>query len=138
MKRWQRTIPLIAFTGWQRLFGGLILLPLLFVSEGLPATLSPENLAGFLYLGAAVTLGGYLLWFWGIERLPAFGVASLVFISPAIAFILDYVFTGVSITGIQALGLCLIVVSVIGALRTIGRANQNRRFPISIEREMNR
>src|SRR5690606_28506190 len=36
IKRWQLQIPLLAFTGWQLLLGGLLLLPLMLWFEGPP------------------------------------------------------------------------------------------------------
>ena len=47
-KRWGRPTSLLAFTSWQLIAGGLFLLPLALMLEGVPQTISTANIAGFL------------------------------------------------------------------------------------------
>src|SRR2546425_2107257 len=70
-KRWGQPAPLLVFTGWQLVAGGLVLLPIALVTEGMPPTLSIKNVVGFSYLAIIGTGLAYALWFRGIERLRA-------------------------------------------------------------------
>ena len=51
-KRWGRPVPVLAFAGWQLTAGGVVLLPLVLAVEGLPPTLTQENVAGLVSLAA--------------------------------------------------------------------------------------
>ena len=48
--------------------GGLLLVPVALAAEGLPASLSPTEVAGYGYLSLVGTLLAYTIWFWGLER----------------------------------------------------------------------
>jgi probable blue pigment (indigoidine) exporter len=52
-KRWRRSAPLLVFTSWQLIAGGLMLLP--FAIEGAPPRLTTMNLLGFAWLGIVGT-----------------------------------------------------------------------------------
>ncbi len=54
-----------------------MLLPVALVAEGLPQELSSLNLAGFAFLSIVGALLAYVVWFRGIERLPALAVSFL-------------------------------------------------------------
>ncbi|MGP4111592.1 EamA family transporter [Streptomyces sp. 4N509B] len=110
-KRWGRPdgVGLLPFTGWQLLAGGLVSLPFTLVLEGLPATVTGENLLGFAYLtslGAAVS---YALWFRGVERLPALAVSFLALGSPVVATLLGLLLADETLSLPQVLGIVLIV-----------------------------
>ncbi|MGW5248786.1 EamA family transporter [Streptomyces sp. NPDC004129] len=119
-KRWGRPegVGLLAFTGWQLTAGGLLLLPLALAVEGLPPRPTGENLLGFGYLAVIGALVSYALWFRGIERLPAFTVSLLGFVSPVVATALGYVVLDQSLTLAQICG----VVLVFGAIRLAQRS----------------
>ena len=65
-KRWGRPVPLLAFTSWQLLAGGLVLLPVAVAVEGAPPHLTARNLVGFAWLASGGTAVAYALWFRGI------------------------------------------------------------------------
>jgi probable blue pigment (indigoidine) exporter len=93
-KRWGRPVPLLTFTAWQLVAGGLLLVPLAIAVEGAPPHFTGANLAGYLWLGTAGTGVAYALWFRGIERLPVSRVSLLGLLSPVVAtlsgwFVLD-------------------------------------------------
>ncbi|MFP5579462.1 MAG: EamA family transporter, partial [Acidimicrobiia bacterium] len=69
-KRWGRSLPVLAATGWQLVAGGLVLTPVMFALEGPPPALTAENVAGHLWLGLVGTALAYTLWFRGAESLP--------------------------------------------------------------------
>jgi len=111
-KRWKRPdgVSLLTLTGWQLTAGGLMLLGPAFAIEGVPARLSGENVLGYAYLGLIGALFAFMLWFRGLERLPATAVSFLSLTSPLVATILGWV----------ALGESLAVPQIIGALIVVG------------------
>jgi probable blue pigment (indigoidine) exporter len=123
-KRWGRPegVGLLAFTGWQLTAGGLLLLPMALIVEGPPPRPTGDNLLGFTYLAVIGALVSYALWFRGIERLPAFTMSLLGFVSPVVATALGYVVLGQSLTLVQVCGAVL----VIGAIRLAQRSAMPR------------
>jgi len=111
-KRWGRPVPLLAFTAWQLVAGGLVLAPLALALEGLPPTVTTVNLAGYLWLGSAGTAVAYSLWFRGIERLPVARVSLLGLLSPVVATTAGWLVLDQTLTPVQAAGAAL----VLGAL----------------------
>ena len=111
-KRWGRPVPLLAFTAWQLVAGGLVLAPLALALEGLPPTLTTSNLAGYLWLGSVGTAVAYSLWFRGIERLPVARVSLLGLLSPIVATTAGWIVLGQTLTPVQGVGAAL----VLGAL----------------------
>ncbi|GAA0814103.1 EamA family transporter [Spirilliplanes yamanashiensis] len=104
-KRWGRPAPLLTVTGWQLTAGGLVLLPLTLVAEGLPRMLTPTNLTGYAYLSLVGTALAYTLWFRGLERLPAASVSLLGLLSPLVATVIGWVVLGQSLTVVQVVGM---------------------------------
>jgi probable blue pigment (indigoidine) exporter len=47
IRRWQLDMPVFAFTGWQLLLGGMILLPFMLWFELPLPNLQPANMAGY-------------------------------------------------------------------------------------------
>ncbi|WP_223944860.1 EamA family transporter [Arthrobacter sp. StoSoilB20] len=113
-KRWGRPdgVGLLGFTGLQLAMGGVMLLPVTLVVEGLPASVSGPNLAGFAYLSVIGALAAYAVWFRGIERLPTMVVSFLGFLSPLVATALGFVFLGESLSGWQLVGAALVLGAV--------------------------
>ena len=108
-KRWGRpdAVPVLAFAGWQLTAGGLVLLPLVLAVEGLPPTLTQENVAGLVYLAAVGGGLAYTLWFWGIGHLSAPSVSFLGLLSPLVAATLGALVLGQTLTALQGLGFAL-------------------------------
>ena len=112
-KFWGRPVPLLAFTSWQLVAGGLFLLPLTALVEGGPGSLSATNLVGFLWLGSVGTAGAYALWFRGIERLPVGRVALLGLIAPVVAASIGWSMLGQALTAGQLVGVLLALGAVV-------------------------
>lgn len=91
-RRWRPTVPLLAFTGWQLLIGGLFLLPVGLIDPPLPP-LKPYAVAG-LCLSLFGALLAYVLWFRGIARLAPVAVSSLGLLSPLVAVTLGWALLG--------------------------------------------
>lgn len=120
-KRWGRPdgVGLLGFTGLQLAMGGVMLLPVTLVVEGLPGSVSGPNLAGFAYLSVIGALAAYAVWFRGIQRLPTMVVSFLGFLSPLVATVLGFVFLGEVLSGWQIVGAVL----VLGAVFLVQRAD---------------
>ena len=112
-KRWGRSAPLLVFTSWQLIAGGLILLPFVFAIEGAPPTLTSMNLLGFAWLGIVGTGIAYALWFRGIGKLKASTVALLGLLSPVSAMLLDFLLLKQSLPPVQIGGAALVLGSIL-------------------------
>lgn len=107
-KRWGRPpVSLLTATGWQLTAGGLLLLPVALAVEGLPAMLTPSQVAGYAYLSLVGTLVAYTIWFWGLERLPATNASLLGLLSPLVATVIGWVALSQSLTWVQVAGMVL-------------------------------
>ncbi|WP_330172153.1 EamA family transporter [Streptomyces sp. NBC_01498] len=119
-KRWGRPegVGLLTFTGWQLTAGGLVLLPFWLALEDMPDGLTGSNVIGFAYL---ITLGAvlsYIVWFRGIERLPAVAVSFLALGSPIVATLLGYVVKDQGLSALQIVGVVVIFLAIVlGQLR---------------------
>ena len=107
-KRWGRSAPLLVFTSWQLVAGGLMLLPVSFAIEGIPLMLTTKNLLGFAWLGIVGTGIAYALWFRGIVKLKVSTVAILGLLSPVSAMLLDFLLLKKSLTRVQIGGAALV------------------------------
>ncbi|HUQ57299.1 EamA family transporter [Lentzea sp.] len=112
-KRWQRPVNVLLFTGWQLTAGGLVLLPALFLLEGLPSTITGTNALGFGYLIVLGSLFGYSVWFRGTDRVPAIGLSFLGFCSPIVATVLGYVFLGQTLSLLQFVGAAVLIGAIV-------------------------
>ena len=111
-RRWRSELPVLAFTGWQLLAGGLMLAPVASaVDPPLPA-LTLTNIAGYLYLSLAGALVAYALWFRGIARLPSVAVSSLGLLSPVTAVLLGWALLGQTMTGVSLVGMLASILAV--------------------------
>ena len=108
-KRWGRPVPLLAFTTWQLVAGGLALLPVALAVEGPPPALTAGNVAGFLWLATAGTGVAYSLWFRGIERLPVGQVTLLALLSPTVATLAGWLVLDQRLGGQQLAGMALVL-----------------------------
>lgn len=111
-KRWGRPVPLLAFTAWQLVAGGLVLLPLALGVEGLPAQLTGSNLLGYLWLATAGTGVAYVLWFRGIDTLPVSQVSLLALLSPLVATTAGWLVVNQRLTTPQIAGAVLVLVAM--------------------------
>ncbi|WP_405621844.1 EamA family transporter [Streptomyces sp. NBC_01508] len=114
-KRWGRPegVGLLNFTGWQLTVGGLVLTPVTLLAEGLPASVTGANVAGFGYLGLVGALFSYVVWFRGVERLPALAVSFLGFASPLAATALGYLVLDQALSPLQIVGALTVVAAVV-------------------------
>ncbi|MDO4710149.1 MAG: EamA family transporter [Pseudomonadota bacterium] len=122
-KHWPIRLPVLAFTGWQLLLGGAMLLPMAILTEPLPQQLTWRNIGGYLYLCLFGSVLAYLLFFRGLRRLPSALVASLGLLSPVCAFVLGWLLLGQTLDGKGILGFVLILVAITGVQRATRSSN---------------
>jgi len=112
-RRWRTDLPVLAFTGWQLLLGGLILAPLAWVIDPPLPSLGWTAGLGYAYLSLVGALLAYSLWFRGIARLPSVAVSSLSLLSPLTAVVLGWAWLGQAMRGWSLLGLVLVFGSIL-------------------------
>ncbi|MGY1550704.1 DMT family transporter [Microbacterium sp. A588] len=118
-KKWGQPAPPLTTTAWQLVTGGLTLLVVMILAEGLPnVALTPSNLGGYVYLSLVGTAFAYVMWFRGISRLPASTTAFLGLLSPVMAITLGWAVAGESFTPLQALGIFLVLGSIASVIIT--------------------
>ncbi|KQQ69084.1 EamA family transporter [Microbacterium sp. Leaf320] len=134
-KRWGRPAGVgpVAYAGWQLTAGGLVLLPLTLLLEGVPATIDGGAVLGYVWLGSVGGLLAYTLWFRGIQLLPVVAPGLLALLSPVVATLLGTLVAGESFTPLQALGIALVLVALVvgqlAALRPPRRSSTPAREP---------
>ncbi|AOM40044.1 EamA family transporter [Xenorhabdus hominickii] len=113
-KYWNRPthLSLLSFTGWQLTLGGLMLLPVAILIEGLPQQISMINILGYGYLCMIGAVFSYIIWFRGIEKLSVITISFLGFLSPVSACVLGYFFLEQTFSLLQFVGACSIIISV--------------------------
>ena len=112
-KKWGQPAPPLATTAWQLIAGGLSLLVLMLVIEGLPvAPLTPPNIIGYTYLSVIGTAFAYVLWFRGIARLASSTTAFLGLLSPVVAILLGWQIAGEDLTPMQIAGIVIVLSSI--------------------------
>lgn len=112
-RRWRPDVPLLAFTGWQLLAGGLMLAPVAWIVDPPLPALSNTQVLGYVYLSLVGALLAYVLWFRGIARLSPVAVSSLGLLSPLTAVILGWVLLGQAMTGMSLVGLVAVLISIL-------------------------
>jgi probable blue pigment (indigoidine) exporter len=113
-KRWGRPgVSLLTSTGWQLTAGGALLVPVALLAEGLPRALTWSNIAGYAYLAIVGTAAAYVIWFRGLERLPAARVSLLGLLSPVTATAIGWAALGQRLTPVQLAGMGLALGAVV-------------------------
>ena len=89
-----------------------MLIPIVFLTEGLPARLTNTNVAGFAWLAIVGTGLAYANWFKGIEALPVSTASFLGLLSPLVATAAGWIVLHQSLTFVQLVGALLVLVAV--------------------------
>ncbi|MCE0507976.1 EamA family transporter [Microbacterium aurugineum] len=108
-KRWGRPsgVGPVAYAGWQLSAGGLLLLPVTLLVEGVPSRIDGEATLGYLWLGTVGGIVAYSLWFRGVQQLPVIVPGLLALLSPIVATLLGALVAGEWFTPLQAIGFVL-------------------------------
>ncbi|GAB2821105.1 EamA family transporter [Alpinimonas psychrophila] len=124
-KKWGQPAPPLTTTAWQLMTGGITLLVVMLLVEGIPVSvLTPKNLLGYAYLSIVGTAFAYVLWFRGLAGLPASTTAFLGLLSPVVAIILGWLLAGEVLSPLQVAGIAI----VLGAI-TVGGVVQRQVLP---------
>jgi probable blue pigment (indigoidine) exporter len=102
----------VAFTSWQLIAGGAVLVPIALAVEGPPPAMTTHNLAGFVWLATGGAAISYLLWFRGVARLPVAQVSLLGLVSPIVATTAGLVALGQTLAPAQMLGAALVLIAI--------------------------
>ena len=122
-RKWGRpagATPMVLAT-WQLVFGGIVLLPMTLLSEGLPETLTAKNAAGFAYIGGVGTAAAYTLWFRGIERLAPTSLSLLSLANPMVATVAGFAVLHQSLTVPQAAGIAVALGALVAGQMLVAR-----------------
>ena len=117
-KRWPSPSRRLAATGWQLLFGGALLVPLAAAIEGAPPGLTATNVAGLGYLTLVATALAFVVWFSGIERLPAPAPPLLGLAAPVTGAVLGWLLLGQSLSPAQLVGFAVTLATIAYAARS--------------------
>ncbi|WP_051062921.1 EamA family transporter [Ilumatobacter nonamiensis] len=112
-KHWGRPVDLLTFTGWQLTMGGVMLVPVMLLAEGVPRTITATNTMGFVWLAVVGTGLAYANWFGGIQRLPVNVVSFLALLSPLVATVIGWVALDERLSAVQFLGALLVLAAVV-------------------------
>jgi probable blue pigment (indigoidine) exporter len=113
LNRWGRPAPLLVFTAWQLVVGGIELAALAAITGDVPASVSAPNVVAFVYIALVGTSLAYALWFHGIEGAGASAVAPFFLLIPIVAFALDALLRGLVPTPIQGVGAVIVLSSLL-------------------------
>ena len=109
-KKWGQPAPPLTTTAWQLMTGGITLLVVMLLVEGIPVSvLTPTNLLGYAYLSIFGTAFAYVLWFRGLAGLPASTTAFLGLLSPVVAIILGWLLAGEVLSPLQVAGIAIVL-----------------------------
>jgi probable blue pigment (indigoidine) exporter len=112
-KKWRRPVGLLAFTSWQLIAGGLFLVPLVIVFEGVPESVTVGNVAGYAWLASSGGAVAYSLWFRGIHSLPVAQVSILGLLSPVVAAVGGWIVLDQTLNSVQLIGMAAILAAVV-------------------------
>ncbi|GAB3591884.1 EamA family transporter [Angustibacter peucedani] len=121
-KRWRPPVPMLTFTAWQLVAGGLVVLPVALLVEGGPPSVGPTEVGGYLYTCLVATALAYVVWFRGLQRLPAGTVALIGLLNPVVGVALGATLAGEPFGAPQLVGGALVLAGILlGQLRSTPR-----------------
>lgn len=116
-RRWRSRMPVMAFTGWQLLMGGVMVAPVAVLADPPLPALNGTQVAAYAYLSGAGALLAYTLWFRGLHRLPPVAVSALGLLSPVTAVVLGWVLLDQAVGGVSLLGMAMVLAGILAVQR---------------------
>ncbi|MEV8254863.1 EamA family transporter [Rhodoglobus sp. NPDC076762] len=116
-KHWGKppAVSALSYAGWLLTAGGLFLLPITLLAEGIPGSITGPAIAGYAWLGIVGGIVAYTLWFRGIRIVPIASLAVLGLLSPLTAALLGALLLGERFSQLQLLGFALALTAIVGA-----------------------
>lgn len=111
-RHWKTSLPVISFTGWQLILGGIMLAPIAVWFDPALPSLTVKHVAAYSYLCLVSGLLAYSLWFRGLVHLNPVAASALGLLSPLCAVLLGWLFLGQSMSGMGLFGMLLVLVNV--------------------------
>jgi probable blue pigment (indigoidine) exporter len=102
----------LAWTGWQLLLSGALLLPLTAITEGFPSVIPARTWLGVGYLSLVATALAFVVWFRGIARLPVVAPPLLGLAAPVTGALLGWVALGQSLSATQLAGFTITLAAI--------------------------
>lgn len=122
-KRWSGEVDAVASSSWQLTVGGLLLLPVALVVEGVPMSLTGSALLGYAYLSLVATALAFVCWFAALRRLTAGQVGLLGLLNPVTGVLLGVLAGAEVLSGWQWVGVAVVLAGVgVGQSRHAGSA----------------
>jgi probable blue pigment (indigoidine) exporter len=121
VKRWRAPVDMLTLVSWQLVVGGLALLPVALLVEGVPPPVDGRALLGFGWLAVVGTGVAYVCWFHGLRRMPAGGVALIGLVNPVVGTVLGVLLAGEVFGWVQATGMVLVLGGVLAGQFTPAR-----------------
>ncbi|WP_236638260.1 DMT family transporter [Mangrovicoccus ximenensis] len=111
--KWGRPSSIISLTAWQMIIAGAELAVVALLLGDIPDSLTATNIAGLAIVALAITALPFVLWFTGIQGAGPSAVAPLLLLTPVTAFVLDAAVQGIIPTPVQALGVAVVIGSLL-------------------------
>lgn len=111
--KWGRPGSIVALTGWQMVSAGVELSVVALLLGDIPASLTAVNILGLTIVALVLTALAFLLWFGAVERAGPANVAPMMLLTPLTAFALDAVFRGFLPSPVQAVGVAIVIGSLL-------------------------
>lgn len=121
-KRWGATAAPVAASAWQLLFGGVLLLAVAVVFEGVPPVLDAGGWLGVAYVTLIGTALANVAWFHGLEHLSAGTVGIIGLLNPVTGVLLGVLLGGESLAVPQLLGILLVLAGILIGQQRMRRA----------------
>ncbi|MEV8239275.1 EamA family transporter [Microbacterium testaceum] len=113
--RWRDDTPLLATTSWQLIAGGIALVVAAAIVEGPPPRVDAIGVAAYAGIAVVATALAFVCWFTGLRHLPAGTVGIIGLLNPVTGVVLGVLVGGESLAPLQALGIALVLVSLVVA-----------------------
>jgi len=132
VKRWTAPVDLLTLTAWQLVAGGLALLPVALVVEGAPPPIDARAVGGFAFIGLVGTALAFVVWFRGLQQLPAAAVSLVGLLNPVAGTLLGVALAGEAFGATQAGGMALVLLGVLAGQPAVLAAVRRRSTPAPI------
>lgn len=113
LAKWGRPGSVLGLTGWQMAVAGVELAIVAALRGDVPATLTATNVVGLVIIALFITALAFVLWFGAVQAAGPSVVAPMMLLTPLTAFALDALFRGFLPSPVQALGVVIVIASLL-------------------------